>query len=221
MRKWFGIVATTVAFVSSLAAFEVSAGERNEWVQFRRGASSAVVNGSIRGYVGVNYHLNAAQNQVMKVNFRPSNGACYFNVFAPGSAEAIHIGSSAGNSFGGTLSVNGDYRIQVYLMRSAARRNEVCRYSLSVSITGGGGGGGGSAISDSDMKFACIRAASRSYGVSAGDIEFEPDHVFPATDGWSLEGFAHQGRYTKHRFNCIFRKNRTLKDVMGLDSDGE
>ena len=52
-----------------------------------------------------------------------------------GSDEAIHIGSSAGNEFGGTLGASGEYRAQVYLMRNAARRNETCNYSITFEIS--------------------------------------------------------------------------------------
>lgn len=36
----------------------------------------------------------------------------------------------------GTLPVDGDYTVRVYLMRSAARRNETAEYTLTVGITG-------------------------------------------------------------------------------------
>ena len=71
----------------------------------------------------------------MSILFSPSNASCYFNVLPPGSDEAIHIGSSVGNEFGGTLGASGEYRAQVYLMRNAARRNETCNYSITFEIS--------------------------------------------------------------------------------------
>ena len=66
-----------------------------------------------------------------------SNGANYFNILPPGSRDiAMFVGSSSGNSFLGVLPTDGDYAIRVYLMRSAARRNEAASYKLTVGVTG-------------------------------------------------------------------------------------
>jgi hypothetical protein len=66
----------------------------------------------------------------------PNNiGANYFNIIAPGKEnEAMFIGSSAGNQFEGALPASGDYRVRVYLMRSAARRDEIANYRLEMII---------------------------------------------------------------------------------------
>jgi hypothetical protein len=63
------------------------------------------------------------------------NGANDFNIIAPGKAdEAMFVGSSAGNQFEGKLPASGDYKVRVYLMRSAARRNEIANYRLEMVI---------------------------------------------------------------------------------------
>ncbi len=41
-----------------------------------------------------------------------------------------------GGDFKGILPTDGDYTIRVYLMRSAARRNESSNYILTISVTG-------------------------------------------------------------------------------------
>jgi hypothetical protein len=112
-----------------------TAAERTEAVRFKAGTTSATIKGSIKGDNYVNYSLEASAGQVMSILFSPSNASCYFNVLPPGSDEAIHIGSSAGNEFGGTLDASGKYRAQVYLMRNAARRNETCNYSITFEIS--------------------------------------------------------------------------------------
>ena len=124
-------VATLLAGVSTAAAVD-----RTETIRFERGATFKTLAGTIRGYDGVKYQLGAAAGQVMSVLFKPRNNACYMNVVAPGSQAAIHIGSTAGNEYAGNLQASGNYTIQVYLMRSAARRNETCKYSMTVEITG-------------------------------------------------------------------------------------
>jgi hypothetical protein len=48
----------------------------------------------------------------------------------------MFIGSSEGNRFSGPLTVSGRHVVQVYLMRNAARRNEVANYILTIGVTG-------------------------------------------------------------------------------------
>lgn len=110
---------------------------RTERLQFSSGSSSATVTGKIRGYQGVDYVVRASAGQRMVVRLKTRNTANYFNILPPGSsAAAIFIGSTRGNRYDGTLPKSGDYRIRVYMMRSAARRNETARYSLTIKIDG-------------------------------------------------------------------------------------
>ena len=48
---------------------------------------------------------------------------------------AIFNGSVSENQFEGILPTSGDYRLRVYLMRSAARRNETANYRLEMIVT--------------------------------------------------------------------------------------
>lgn len=112
---------------------------RTERVQFARGSSSAVVESSIQGYETVDYVLGAEAGQYMNVSMATENTANYFNILAPGETDvAMFIGSTSGNQYEGTLPESGDYKVRVYMMRSAARRNEVASYRLEMIITGGG-----------------------------------------------------------------------------------
>ena len=45
-------------------------------------------------------------------------------------------GSVSQNQYEGTLPANGDYKIRVYMMRSAARRDEVAHYRLEMIVDG-------------------------------------------------------------------------------------
>lgn len=109
---------------------------RKEPVHFAAGKSSTTIQARIRGDETVDYQLTAKSGQTMTVNFKPSNASAYFNVLPPGSEEAIFIGSTAGNRFEGPLPTDGLYTIRVYLMRNAARRNEVANYTLDIGIKG-------------------------------------------------------------------------------------
>ena len=110
-------------------------------VRFKPGAESARYNGSIQGYDDDTFVIDARRGQEMTVNLRTSNPQAYFNILPPGSDEAIFIGSTSGNSYSGVLPRSGKYRIVVYMMRAAARRDEVADYRLSVAIPASDTGG--------------------------------------------------------------------------------
>lgn len=130
-----------LAAAGLLAATAGQAAEdmRTQRVHFERGASSATVEGSIKGYEIVDYVLGAREGQSMNVSMATSNTASYFNILAPGEDEvAFFVGSVNGNQYEGVLPASGDYKVRVYMMRSAARRNEVANYRLEMIITGTG-----------------------------------------------------------------------------------
>ena len=122
-----------IATSTALARDEI----RTEKIHFERGASSATIKGKIKGHEGVDYILEASKGQQMNLSMATDNGANYFNISAPGEDDqAMFIGSTSGNRFEGALPKSGAYKIRVYMMRSAARRQEVANYRLEMSITG-------------------------------------------------------------------------------------
>ncbi len=99
---------------------------RTERVHFKPGATSTVIEGSIKGYAIVDYVVNAREGQQMNASLATKHGATYFNILAPGETEvAMFNGSTSENQYEGTLPKSGDYKLRVYMMRSAARRDEV------------------------------------------------------------------------------------------------
>ena len=117
-------------------------GIRTERVRFNPGATSTVVEGSIKGYAVVDYVVGAREGQQMNVSLATKHGATYFNILAPGENEvAMFNGSVSENQYEGTLPKSGDYKLRVYMMRSAARRDETANYRLEIVITGGGAHG--------------------------------------------------------------------------------
>jgi hypothetical protein len=122
---------------------------RTEQVRFGAGQTGTTIEGRITGYDSVSYTLGAEAGQTMRVFLDPSNLATYFNVYAPGNGpggEAIANSEMIGplvpdlNRFEGRLPASGTYTVSIYMMRSAARRNEVSDYTLDISITGATGG---------------------------------------------------------------------------------
>jgi hypothetical protein len=105
-------------------------------VAFAKGTSSQTLKGSIKGDQDHNYVVDARAGQTLTVDFKPTNASAYFNITAPGADSAMFIGSSEGNRFSGPLTVSGRHVVQVYLMRNAARRNEVANYILTIGVTG-------------------------------------------------------------------------------------
>jgi len=129
----------TAAFSLSLlfGATNVFAGDiRVVNVQFKPNETGTTIKGSIKGRQTIDYRLKAKAGQQMTVNLDTTNLSNYFNVLPPGSETALFVGSTSGNNWTGTLPKDGDYTIRVYLMRSAARRNEKAKYTLSIDIAG-------------------------------------------------------------------------------------
>ena len=110
-------------------------------IHFAKGASSATVKGTIKGDQTVDYTVRARAGQTMSVKLDTRHGANYFNVLPPGSNDvSIFAGPTGGNEWSGVLPADGEYKLRVYLMRSAARRNESASYTLTVGVTGSAGG---------------------------------------------------------------------------------
>lgn len=109
-------------------------------VQFPAGQSGTTISESLTGYQSVEYLLGARAGQRMVVALAPSNPSTYFNIFAPGDrpgeSAAMYIAATSGLRYDGVLPSDGDYRIQVFINRNAARRNESTNYTLDVSIGG-------------------------------------------------------------------------------------
>lgn len=110
---------------------QVDSGNNNpvQRISFAPGATSATVNGSVRGYETRDYLLNAQRNQRMTVNLRSNSTFMQFAVLNP-QGETLYVGTN----WTGTLPSNGDYRVRVGLVRAEARRNGAGGFNLTVGI---------------------------------------------------------------------------------------
>jgi hypothetical protein len=106
---------------------------RTEEIRFERGTSSATRRGVIKGYETATYLLDVRAGQSMTVSLQSSNRSGYFNITAPRANQALFNGSISGARYRGRAASSGRYKIEVYLMRNAARRGETARYTLDVS----------------------------------------------------------------------------------------
>jgi hypothetical protein len=110
---------------------------RNEIVKFAPNTRNTTIEDSITGYKTVNYMLDAKAGQSMTIELKSDHTATYFNIYVPGKGPgdaAMFIGSLNGSRYEGELPADGTYTVQVYMMRSAARRNETANYTLDIGI---------------------------------------------------------------------------------------
>jgi hypothetical protein len=137
--KRIGFCSAALSFLIIMSVLDVSAKDeiRKERVQFKKGATTATIKDHIKGYETVDYLLGAKAGQHMNISLATKHGATYFNILAPGENEVAMFNASVSqNQYEGALPASGDYKIRVYMMRSAARRNEAASYTLTVGITG-------------------------------------------------------------------------------------
>lgn len=106
---------------------------RTEEIRFERGTSSATRRGAIKGYETMTYLVDLRAGQALSVSLQSSNRSGYFNITAPRADEALFNGSTSGARYRGRVASNGRYKIEVYLMRNAARRGEQARFTLDVA----------------------------------------------------------------------------------------
>jgi hypothetical protein len=138
MMRLFAVLAALLWSVALLPVVQgAHAQDRSERISFASGRTSKTVQDSITGYETVNYRVNVRAGQRLAASLSTDNDSNYFNIWAPGASEALYNSSVSGDLADVIVRSTGDYRIQVYLMRNAARRNESADYRLKVEVTGG------------------------------------------------------------------------------------
>ncbi|KAB1069443.1 DNA breaking-rejoining protein [Tamlana haliotis] len=127
-------------FASCLAVSSAHAqGIKKEVVKFEEGKFSTIIENSLKGEQTVDYTVNVKKGQSLNVSMATDNTANYFNIMEPEEEYvAIFNGSVEDNMFEDELQETGDYTIRVYLMRSAARRNEKANYKLEIIVSNPG-----------------------------------------------------------------------------------
>lgn len=134
MKKTVVLALTGIGFLAAPSWAEDAI--RKELIRFTKGATQATLKARIKGDEDVDYTLRAKAGQTMTVTLKTSNPMNYFNVLPPDTDEALFVGQDGSGRFEGKLPKDGDYTIRVYLIRSAARRNESAQYTLTVKVAG-------------------------------------------------------------------------------------
>jgi len=195
------LLAALVAFATSTAFARDDI--RTERVHFKPGASSATIKGKIKGYETVDYVLEASKGQQMNVSMATDNPSSYFNVLAPGESEvAMFVGSTSGNQFEGSLPKSGAYKIRVYMMRNAARRDEVANYRLEMIVTG------------TAKKAETSPAKSKGKGVNLSDLKGMD--AIKAIDQMTARGFTNVDTMTSGETIYGIYYNRATKQCIQL-----
>ena len=105
-----------------------------ETVELTANQTTHSVKGKIKGYATAEYTLKGKAGQTLSVKLKTNQPSNYFNIRQQGQDEALFIGSSSGNSYQAKLPADGEYTVQMYLMRNAARRNAVAAYTLDIGL---------------------------------------------------------------------------------------
>lgn len=123
-------------FIAVLLSMPVIAANeaRSVTVQTNQLASAQTIQGKIIGYQTADHNVQVAAGQTLVVHLDTSNTASYFNVTAAGADQAMFIGSTSGNDYQTVIPSSGVYTVRVYMMRNAARRDEVAKYTLNIKI---------------------------------------------------------------------------------------
>ncbi len=95
-----------------------------------------IIEGRINGHEIRDYLFNIKKGQQIKFKLvATSKTIPYFNLMAPDEANvAFYNGSTDNNVYEGIANKSGTFTARVYLMRSAARRNENGKFKLEVYI---------------------------------------------------------------------------------------
>jgi hypothetical protein len=102
-------------------------------VKFKKGATSAKVKGTIRGYDYRDYLVGANAGQILTIKLNSLNTYTMFSIFRPNGDNLE--GASQVLDYSGKLPESGDYVIRVAMMRAEARRKgSASDYSLTISI---------------------------------------------------------------------------------------
>lgn len=136
LRNLSGAALALSAFALPLAVMAQAPMPKPERVQFAKGTSSSAIKGTIKGDQSRSFVVNLRAGQRISVKLVSSNASANFNVTAPGAQQAMFIGSVSGNTMNDVVPSSGDYKIDLFLMRNAARRNESVSFTITIGATG-------------------------------------------------------------------------------------
>ncbi len=194
-------------------------------VKFPRGTNGTTIQGSITGDQSIKYRLGVSAGQRMSVQLDTDNASNYFNITAPGTSEALFNGSISGNATSFVIPSSGNYIIDVYLMRNAARRNETANYELTLYVENAAASAPAqrapttrapapaaqpAGVSMDLMPRFCQGEASAKYSVRPQDLT--TNMAFKSGNNYVVQGYFDGANGTTF-FNCYFDLSGNFQSV--------
>jgi hypothetical protein len=135
MKRQFTGLALVV--LATIAGQPASADER-EAVVLEDGAAEAgvLMTGEVRGDDAARYVLRGEAGQILSVDLSSDGPGANFNILADGADAALFSSTTAGPVADVTLPADGTFAVEVFLMRSAARRDEVSAFQVAIMLNG-------------------------------------------------------------------------------------
>jgi hypothetical protein len=140
MIKVGAVVLAAIAVSAIPATVAAQSFIKTERVQFRKGATTAVVTRTIRGDETIDFVVNGMEGQQLKAMMTSKSRSAFFNIIEPGESDvAFYVGDTyPANRYTGRVPRSGDMKFRVYLNRAAARRGERATVRLTITISGRG-----------------------------------------------------------------------------------
>ncbi|WP_110708692.1 SH3 domain-containing protein [Salinicola sp. CR57] len=113
------------------AAAQSTSGER---ITLAASEPERVIEARLSGDQTAEYRVAAKQGQILSVDLDASRDSVYFNIKSNDGGEFLFAGMMAGNVADVALPETGDYLVQVFLVRAAARRDEQASYTLTIGV---------------------------------------------------------------------------------------
>lgn len=224
MRTMMKPAMLALLLAGSVLTPAVAQNARTETVHLQRGTSGTTIKGKIIGDQSVRYSIGVSAGQTMDVQLDTDNASSYFNITAPGASEALYNGSISGNATSFVVPSSGNYIVDVYLMRNAARRGETANYDLTLYVENTAksaptaprppapdtSSAAPSQLDTSQMPRFCAGEASAEYGVRPQDITV--NMAFQSGNRFVTQGnFDRDGNTTF--FNCWFGLDGTFQSL--------
>lgn len=138
--RFFAVAIVSLCFLGAPLSAHAQADNRAKEIRFPPGKTGTSLRGHLRGDQSALYSFGAEAGQTITIRLKPTNLATYFNLYQPGRGpgdQALATGELTDpiNQFTGKAPASGNYIISVFMMRSAARRNERTSYRLDLGVS--------------------------------------------------------------------------------------
>ena len=93
------------------------------------------IKGRISGEQTADYPLNLQEGQTLTVKLTTPHTSTHYLLMPPAGEEVLHNSALDGNQYQGVTKQNGKYRVQVYMLQSAAKNHETAPYDLTITTS--------------------------------------------------------------------------------------